>query len=242
MLVSRLSLLFVLFLVTSCTLDPYINTGSQSNDIEHFKQSVIANDEGHIISFSTVYAHQKRHGSVVWDDNFFRGFIDKRTGQKSFQIYNVVYYSGNGRGDWRHYKQANYTVPNGQQVANTQTLRQVEDCSALGLYGKCVYSEHVAFDINEQLLNTIAQQNTDAAQWMYSLVPQRGEQYPDGLFAIEAEGLISAMAEYKINTTTSALSVPRHTSNHPATVAVSIDIPKSQLPPSRDVPNGWSVF
>ncbi|WP_353572329.1 hypothetical protein [Candidatus Albibeggiatoa sp. nov. BB20] len=241
MFISRLSVLLVLLWVSACTLNPYANSGSQPDNADHFKQSIIINDEGNVVTFSTVYGYQKRQGSVVWDDNFFRGFIDKRTGEKSFQIYNVVYYSGNGRGDWRHYKQANYTVPNGQKMANTQTLRQLEDCSALSLYGKCVYSEHVVFNVNEQLLNTIAQKDTDSAQWMYHLVPQRGEQYPDGLFSIEAAGLLSKMAEYRIETHTSTLSLPRN-NRHPAVVAVSIDVPQSQLPPPRDIPSGWSVF
>ncbi|MEK7991504.1 MAG: hypothetical protein VSS52_010900 [Thiotrichaceae bacterium] len=241
MSISRLSFLLVFLWLSACNLNPYTNLGSEPNDANQLKQSIIVDDEGRIVTFSTVYGYQKRQGSVVWDDNFFRGFIDKRTGQKSFQIYNVVYYSGNGRGDWRHYKQANYTVPNGQQAIETQTLREVEDCSSLNLYGKCVYSEHIVFDINEQLLNTIAQKNTGSAQWMYHLVPQHGESYPDGLFAVEAAGLLSRMAEYRIDTNTSALSVPRNTRN-PATVAISVAIPQSQLPPPRKVPSGWSVF
>jgi hypothetical protein len=152
-----------------------------------------------------------------------------------------VYYSGNGRGDWRHYKQANYTVPNGQKVINTQTLRELEDCSSLSLYGKCVYSEHIVFNVDEQLLNTIAQKNADSAQWMYHLVPQRGESYPDAIFTMEAAGLLSKMAEYRIDTNTGILSIPHNTYN-PASVAISVGIPKSKLPPPRDVPSGWSVF
>jgi hypothetical protein len=238
---SRFSFLFILFWVSSCTLNPYANSSSQPNDAEHFKQSVIVNDEGSIVTFSTVYGYQKRQDSVVWDDNFFRGFIDKRTGQKSFQIYNVIYYSGNGRGDWRHYKRANYTVPNGQQITEIQTLRQLEDCSALSLYGKCVYSEHVAFNIDQALLDNIAQKTNRSTQWMYHLIPQRGEHYPDGLFSLEAAGLLAKMAEYKLDNSTHSLSVPRNTP-HPATIAISVDVPKSQLPPTREVPNGWSVF
>jgi len=234
-------ILFLFVMLSACTLEPYLNPNSQTTGAAHFKQSTIVNDEGSIVTFSTVYGQQKRHGSVVWDDNFFRGFIDKRTGKKSFQVYNIIYYSGNGRGDWRYYQQANYTVPAGQQVITTQALKQREDCSALSLYGKCVYSEHVAFDIDEQLLRRIAQGKTEQTQWMYQLVPQRGESYPDGLLSAEATGLLNRMAEYRIEPNTSALSVPRNT-QHPATVGVQVDVPQAQLPPVRTVPSGQSVF
>lgn len=237
MLVSRFSFLFIFLWISACTFNPFFDSDLQT--AEHFKQSIIVNDEGSVVTFSTVYGHQKRQDSVVWDDNFFRGFIDKRTGQKRFQIYNVIYYSGDGRGDWRSYTKANYTVPNGQQVTTTQSLWKNEDCSSLGLYGKCVYTEHVTFDINEQLLQTIAQKKT--AQWMYHLIPQRGENYPDALFSEEAAGLLTRMAEYRIDTNTSVLSTPRNMP-HPATVAVSMDMPTSKLPPPREIPSGWSVF
>ncbi len=230
-------LLFMMLWITSCTLvNPY---SEQADNVDHFKQTIVVNDEGSVITFSTINGYQKQYGDVVWDDNFFRGFIDKRTGEKSFQVYNVLYYSSSGRGDWRHYQQANYTTPAGQQIAPAQTLRQIEDCSSLVLYGKCIYSEHIAFNVNEQLLNAIAQ-HSGGSKWMYSLVPQRGEYYPDGLFATEAAALLASMSEYPINT--GALSTSRNPTVEPTTQAISAVIPKSQLPPSREIPDGRSVF
>lgn len=234
---------FILVLgITGCAaLDPYLNPNPQTSDAAHFEESTIVYDDGKFVTFSTVYGQQNREGSVVWDDNFFRGFIDKTTGQKSFQVYNVIYYSGNGRGDWRRYRQANYTVPTGQQVIATQNLGEREDCSALGLYGKCVYTEHVAFDLTEQLFQQIAQNDSSNVQWMYQLIPQQGDVYPDSLLSAEAAGLLNRMAAYRMERNTSALSVPVN-KPHPATTAIQIKIPQAQLPPTRHIPDGQSVF
>lgn len=67
---------------------------------EHFKNTTTVKDDplDTVATITTVNGFQEKRGllGIVWDDNFLRAFIDKKSGKTSFQVYQVIYYQGRG--------------------------------------------------------------------------------------------------------------------------------------------------
>lgn len=190
----------ILLSVMGCATTPYDSPVGLDKD--HFKNTVVINEDmGSSVVFSTIRGFQRRQGeqSAVWDDNFLRGFIDKRTRAKTFQVYNVIYYGGSGtHSGWRHFMQASYHTAEGMRLTPTKILTETQDCAPLAVYGSCVYNEQVVFKVDEAFLKTVADsysQNHQSA-WQYQLIPTTGNQYEDSMVAAEVAGLLARMDEY----------------------------------------------
>jgi len=176
-----LFIIIAIFILFSCVVNPDNGT---LLDWQYFKEKVTVNDHASnaIVTFSTIKGFQKKHRSlqIVVDDSFLRGFIDKRTmAKKTYQVYNIIYYTGSkSASKWKYYRQANYQTPYGNKFIPVNLIKkEVEikkevDCSALPIYGKCLYSEHVTFEIDRALLKTIANTYTPRipteSVWQYS--------------------------------------------------------------------------
>lgn len=182
--------------ITGCATVP--SDSPVGLDENHFKNAVVINEEmGNSVIFSTIRGFQRRQGDqgTVWDDNFLRGFIDKRTGAKLFQVYNVIYYGGSGaQNGWKHFTQASYRTAEGvRRLTPTNSIKEHEDCTPLPVYGSCVYNEQVVFKVDEAFLKTVADSQT---QWQYQLIPTSGNSYEDSMVAAEVAGLLSRMEDY----------------------------------------------
>ena len=136
---------------------------------------------------------------IVWDDNFLRAFVDKKTGETRYQVYNVIYYKSSS---WRFYYQANYETPNGPKTCQLTIISHDVDCTG-SKYGGCTYNEHVAFLVEEELLRTIAEKYKTSwqpgikAAWRYKLKAKAGSDYQDGILPAEIVGLLERVDEYK---------------------------------------------
>jgi hypothetical protein len=241
-MIRNLILTIMLVFLSACNVIPYFNPDERSyaENKEHFKQAITVYESGDMLVFSTIYGQQREQLPDSWDDNFMRGFIDKNTNQKIYQVYNIIYYAGHGRDDWRAYNQASYTIPDGQQLVPTKILKQHEDCNAINMYGKCVYSEHVTFTISEDLIRTIAQQAEDNTRWMYNLIPERGDLYPDAMQTSELAALVARMDSYPLTARgQQILSTDVQISPETPVITPSIG---DKLPPERQIPNGKAVF
>jgi len=197
----------VLFFLTACVENPPLETFPSSDEKQHFKNTVIIQDHPSesVVTFSTLKGFQERHDAynVVWDDNFLRGFLDKKTKAKTYQVYNVVYYAGSGTDSKRkHFNQAQYETSEGNKNTPAAIIKEHEDCSALQFHGQCLYSEHVVFEIDGALLKTVANSyalNTpNNRSWRYQLISKSGENYDDKLQIAELAGLAERMDEYVI--------------------------------------------
>ena len=182
----------------------------QPLDKQHFKETVTINEFAaeKVIIFSTIYGFQHQQGSqqVVGDDNFLRGFLDQQSGKKVFQVYNVVYYAQPGsQFNWKQFRQARYQTKVGQELVTVEVIKKQEDCSALSLYGQCLYSEHVVFELDDnqvkELVKSYSNQAADSV-WPYELLPTFGASYPDKLLLAEIAGLVAKMDEYVISQST----------------------------------------
>ncbi|RKZ41073.1 MAG: hypothetical protein DRQ49_05200 [Gammaproteobacteria bacterium] len=199
-----LFIIIAIFILFSCVVNPDNGT---LLDWQYFKEKVTVNDHASnaIVTFSTIKGFQKKHRSlqIVVDDSFLRGFIDKRTMAKTYQVYNIIYYTGSkSASKWKYYRQANYQTPYGNKFIPVNLIKKEVDCSALPIYGKCLYSEHVTFEIDRALLKTIANTYTPRipteSVWQYKLIPKWGKNYESELFTAEVIGLLDKMDKYAI--------------------------------------------
>lgn len=192
----------ILTLVSGCTLLQNLQT-SGPLDKEQFRQTILVTDDpsSQFATFSTVLASQKWQGPQrsVGDDNFLVGVIDKKTGRRSYQVHNVIYYSGAGNQvAWQLFYQVNYESPTGTQLTPLTLVKKEENCSALEVYGKCIYQEHLFFPVAEEFLRKFVSSHSNTGVWWYYLIPQKGKVYSDKFLVAEIAGLLERMEEYEI--------------------------------------------
>jgi hypothetical protein len=200
---KKLILTILLFFILSGCINP-LQKKPSGLDKQHFKKTVTIDDHpsNTVVTFSTVKGVQEQSThNVVLNDNFLRGFFNKKTKEKTYQVYNVVYYAASGSDSrWKHFERANYQTPAGKKVTSTTLIKENEDCSAINFYGQCLYNEHVTFKVDEALLRTVA---TSYAQrpptdnvWPYALIPKSGDNHKDQLLRAEVAGLLEKMDQY----------------------------------------------
>jgi hypothetical protein len=172
-------------------------------DKQHFKNTCDLKDDAldTIATFSTYNGFQEKHGLMqfVWDDNFVRAFVDKKTGATRYQVYNVIYYQSSS---WRFYYQANFETTSGPKATKLTRISRDVDCTGSS-YGGCTYNEHVGFLVEDQVLRAVAEkyytswQSGMKAVWKYKLLSKAGSDYPDGILPAEVTGLLERVDEYK---------------------------------------------
>lgn len=128
---------------------------------------------------------------VGLDDNFLRAFIDKKTGKTVFQVYQVTYYSGR----WRFYTTVNFQTPTGPQEKLVIPISR----NVLGCRGGCDYVEHVAFEVEEDLLRSIAKIYAPGQRfaWKFRFNAKSGDQLDEGMLIAEVAGFMDRVDEYK---------------------------------------------
>ena len=141
--------------------------------MEHFRDTATVADDA--IAGTTTITTEKgfvSHKGIlrsVSSDEFLKGVINKKTGQKSFQVDASVSYYGR----WRTYATANYQAADGPRSLSTMQLgRDIGTCAV----GNCLYTEHVAFTVDEALLRQLAGGYVpgNPALWHYKLIPKVG--------------------------------------------------------------------
>lgn len=166
----------------------------------YFENTVSIKDDelDTIATFSTEPSFRVTQGLLgqVPEDNFIRGFLDKRTRAKTFQVYTYLTYRDR---EWRFYRTANYEAPGGPRSVRVTKIFSDVDCSN-SRYTGCRYQEHVGFVVEESVLRQVAS-FADQAQgkimgWRYKLKPKLGEDLQTGLSAAEVKGLLDAMDKY----------------------------------------------
>jgi hypothetical protein len=74
-------------------------------DTQHFKDTTtVANVlSGSAVEFSTLNGYRpEKFIGVGWLDSFLKGYVNKKTGKRYFQVYQFISYQGRG---WRLYHQ-----------------------------------------------------------------------------------------------------------------------------------------
>jgi hypothetical protein len=175
-------------------------------DTQHFKDiTTVANvQSGSAVEFSTLNGYRpEKFIGVGWLDSFLKGYVNKKTGKRYYQVYQFISYQGRG---WRLYQQVDYETPEGKTSKPlTRYHRELLNCaSSRG----CTYEEHVVFDIEERLLRKIAELAPSRQEkvntsvkfpvFLYQLSSNSGPKRKYYLLPAEAAGLLERMDEYVV--------------------------------------------
>jgi hypothetical protein len=162
--------------------------------LEHFRDTASVTDDpvGGVTTISTEKGFAEHRGPMrtVWNDEYLTGVIDKKTGQRSFQVHAWIIYKGN----WRFYQTANYqTVAGGKSVPAAQTGKEMDNCAT----GDCMYTERLAFPVDEELLRQLAAANAPGKPviWAYKFTAKSGPDYMGGLSSAEIAGFLAKVDE-----------------------------------------------
>jgi len=178
------------FVANVCAKDPAL----LSLSMEHFRDTATVTDDpaDPVIRISTEKGFAEHRGLLreVWNDEYLRGEIDKKTGQKSYQVYASITYSGS----WRFYETANYQGVQGpRSAAATQIGKEAVNCPL----GTCTYTERLAFAVDESLLRQLAAGYVPGKPtiWHFRLIAKSGPDYSGGLSNAEIAGFLAKMDE-----------------------------------------------
>jgi hypothetical protein len=165
---------------------------------EHFANTVSIKDGSldTIATLTTVNGFQEKRGmlGIVWDDNFLRAFVNKSTGAKSFQVYQVIHYTGRG---WHFYQSVNYETANGPKSKPVTVINRDVNC-ANSRYSGCSYTEHVAFDVDEEFLRDVAGRYVpgEPRVWGFKFNSRAGVDHTDGMLPAEIAGFLDRVDMY----------------------------------------------
>jgi hypothetical protein len=166
----------------SLTMEHFRDTATVKDDPTHAK-ATITTENGYVEHTGLM--------RMVWHDEFLSAVIDQSTGQKSFQIEAEITYSGS----WRSYESANYPTANGRRsVPATLVGKETANCAV----GECIYTEHIAFPVDEQVLRQVAAGRPAAKPvvWSFQAIAKSGPGYTGGLSDAEVAGFLVKVDEY----------------------------------------------
>ncbi len=176
----------------------------------HFRDSATVNENASdgkaTISTENGFVEHTGLMRMVWNDAFLRGVVDRKTGNKSIEVYAWIIYSGN----LRSYETATYQTTNGpRSVPATQIGKQVTNCAV----GDCTYTEHLAFPVDEALLRELAAQALAGKPklWPFRFAAKSGPDYSAVLSTAEIAGFLAKVDEY-LNTLPVAAASADHAS------------------------------
>src|ERR1700737_642894 len=161
--------------------------------LEHFKDTATVKDDPNATTSSTENGFVEHKGPMrmVWNDEYLRSVIDKKTGQKSFRVYAWIIYGGR----WRSYETVGYQTTTGpKSVPVTLIDKEMANCAV----GDCLYTERIAFPVDEELLRQLAATNVPGkpTMWAYKLIAKTGADYAGGLSSAEIAGFLAKVDEY----------------------------------------------
>jgi hypothetical protein len=201
MFTARYSLLLALAVLGGCAAssrEAQVQTAVNLSR-DHFRLTATTKDDSldTTATITTINGFMEKRGllGVVWDDNFLRGFVDKKTGNTTIQLYQIIYYQGSG---WNFYQTVNFETPTGPESRPATVIKRDVDCTG-SRYSGCTYTEHVAFDVDERLLRTIAQRYQPGAMvgWKFKFSAKSGSDYNDGMLGAEIAGFLDALDSYR---------------------------------------------
>jgi len=207
--VRSLFLLGALFGLSGCETTEQGTQNAQGLTPEHFLRTAILEDNElkSTATITTIEGHRRKQGllRMVYDDNFLRAIIDKKTGKVTYQVYQSIFYQAT---DWRMYRKANYETPKGSESADATFLRPPLahhfDCPD-HTSSICTYNEHVGFTVDRELLDSIAStyEPSKNGVWRFKFTPRIGDDFQDKLSVSEIVGFLQAVDAFKASVGTS---------------------------------------
>ncbi|WP_374414889.1 hypothetical protein [Novosphingobium colocasiae] len=147
--------------------------------------------------FDTQLGFQEKHGllGIVWSDVFLRAFVNKKTGETTYQVYFATVTQAGG---WPFFNRVNYEMPGGPEAAELTKVGSDVDCTA-SRYTGCTYTEHVLFSPSRETLDKVATTYVPNAvsAWKMRLKGQSGQTLDMFMTPAEVQGLLLAVDGYK---------------------------------------------
>lgn len=199
--------------------------------MEHFRDTAtIADDAQHgRVTISTEKGYVEHSGPLrtVWHDEFLTATIDKKTGEKSFQVHEEITYNG----AWRYYRSAAYQGAGGpRSVPAAQIGKESTNCAV----GDCIFTERIAFPVEEELLRQVAAAYVPGkpALWTFKAVAKSGPAYTGGLSSAEIAGLLLKVDQYT-GTATVVAAAPGRAPDRPDLGVGGMAVAATPEQPSR---------
>lgn len=197
----RIALYIVITAILGCS-SKQLNTPIQedeaarlrSMDKQHFIDTIKIKDDQFelyaVISTQNGFIQHWPPGNKIQSDAFLRGFIDKKTQSKSFQVYiKLKHYMG----DWLFPYQANY----GRPLRKSDTNRVSGDVSCSY---QCRYNEQITFSVEEDELRrmkTLSAEEVATKVWIFKLKTKSGHDIMEGFNVNEILALLDVIDSYK---------------------------------------------
>ena len=199
----RVLLVFLIVLsFSACTgVQHYQSPQQQSLSDEHFKAAttVRTDEQDALVAFTTRPGFEQKQGPMarVKVDTFLRGYINKRTRARIFEVHQLINYTDKKR---RNYETVEYQTARGPKSAGLTRLRSDAEC-LLTSGEVCNYEEHIGFRVSGRLLSEIASSydrgKGKAPSWSLKFVPLSGQDFQTRITAAEIKGLLDKMSEYE---------------------------------------------
>lgn len=167
----------------------------QSLSMEHFRDSATVTDDpiAGVTTVDTEKGYVEHHGllGAVWNDEYLTGTVDRKTGQRAFQVIVEVTY----RGARRAYGESRFQDVNGPLVVPAVLLKTTAvNCPT----GECTYTDRVSFPIDEALLRALGARpaGVTPALWYYTLTAKPRGDYAGAISRAEIAGFLAKVDEY----------------------------------------------
>lgn len=198
-------LLFLSVFFYGCATAPSGNISSTKNadsnplNKDHFQQQLSERSTGDTIELSTINGlkTEKRGNRDAWIDGYILAQVDKKLGRTTYQVHSLIEYKDH---DKRLFKEVSYNSALGQTTQQASLLEHRISCQG-SAYSGCMHTEHVAFNIEQEVMETIAKgydENT-AGHWRYQLTPNAGRSHSVMLPAAEVAAIVEAAQHAKGN-------------------------------------------
>ena len=194
--VAVLSSIVLMVVLASLPAEAKKSVDPPSLTPEHFASTALVKDDplDTHATITTINGYQDKRGllKIVWNDNFLRAIIDKKTGKAALQLYQVIDYTQSG---WNFYESANFETPDGPQSKPVVSINRDVDCYR----GGCSYTEHVGLDLDESLLRQLAAKYTagQPSVWNFKFNAKSGQEYRASLQLAEIVGFLAAVDSYR---------------------------------------------
>jgi len=198
-----LLVLFVAVSLSACgaSYNYRMTTEQESLSDAHFRDATTVQNGEYdtLVAFTTRPGFEQKQGPLakVKVDTFLRGYIDKKTRTRTFEVHQLVSYTDRKR---RNYKTAEYKTPRGPKSVGLTLLWSDVECLLTSSEG-CNYQEHIGFRVSERMLRDIATSYDREAGKAPSLslrfVPISGDDFQTRIMAAEVKGLLDKMSEYE---------------------------------------------
>ncbi len=194
-------LLIALLVLSGCSINPtqaQLQRQALGLSVEHFQNGVTVKDD----AFETSAILSTQKGVVpprqllqkTWSDEFVRGFINKKTGAKSYQVYVILDRYGWG---WVKPYRANFGSP----LRTVPTVRIDREKICTKKKQPCTRREVVGFGLPpgelRRVVETASAGDLKTKVWGFKIKTKDGSDYVGTLPLAEIIGLYRAMQAYK---------------------------------------------